>query len=268
MSANLVKQASPAGAGDDVSRLGFVGPVNDECPALYIIARQEPPIAAVLGVIAVIAHYKVMFRRNSDWTVVLARIAAECGPIAGFDFLRHRGRLFHVVGMRLVDQLAIDVNALVPYLDLLARQSNDPLDEIPLRILRVLEHDHFAAGDFLHGKERPFDSARIRAEYELIDEQVIANQEVGLHRSGRNLEGLDDKGPDEERQHARDDERLEILARDRFLEPLRRHSPSVPILSTARNASCGISTLPTRFMRFFPSFCFSSSLRLREMSPP
>ncbi len=37
---------------------------------------------------------------------------------------------------------------------------------------------------------------------------------------------------------------------------------------TARKASCGISTFPTRFMRFLPSFCFSSSLRLREISPP
>ena len=39
-------------------------------------------------------------------------------------------------------------------------------------------------------------------------------------------------------------------------------------LSTARNASCGISTEPTDFMRFLPSFCFSNSFRLREMSPP
>lgn len=39
-------------------------------------------------------------------------------------------------------------------------------------------------------------------------------------------------------------------------------------LSTARNASWGISTRPIFFIRFLPSFCFSSSLRLREISPP
>lgn len=43
---------------------------------------------------------------------------------------------------------------------------------------------------------------------------------------------------------------------------------SSPTRKTARKASCGMSTLPIRFMRFLPSFCFSSSLRLREMSPP
>ena len=36
----------------------------------------------------------------------------------------------------------------------------------------------------------------------------------------------------------------------------------------ARNASCGTSTEPICFMRFLPAFCFSRSLRLREMSPP
>src|ERR1700730_8126184 len=39
-------------------------------------------------------------------------------------------------------------------------------------------------------------------------------------------------------------------------------------LNTAMKASCGISTLPTRLRRFFPSFCFSSSFRFRVTSPP
>jgi Skp family chaperone for outer membrane proteins len=43
---------------------------------------------------------------------------------------------------------------------------------------------------------------------------------------------------------------------------------SSPTFSTARKASWGMSTLPMRFMRFLPSFCFSRSLRLRLMSPP
>ena len=42
----------------------------------------------------------------------------------------------------------------------------------------------------------------------------------------------------------------------------------LPTLSTARKASCGISTWPTCFMRRLPSFCFSRSLRLRVTSPP
>src|SRR5690606_37765181 len=43
-------------------------------------------------------------------------------------------------------------------------------------------------------------------------------------------------------------------------------SSSAP--STLRKAFCGTSTLPTLFMRFLPSFCFSKSLRLRVTSPP
>ena len=38
--------------------------------------------------------------------------------------------------------------------------------------------------------------------------------------------------------------------------------------STARKASCGISTRPTCFIRFLPSFCFSNSFFLRVTSPP
>ena len=36
----------------------------------------------------------------------------------------------------------------------------------------------------------------------------------------------------------------------------------------ARNASCGTSISPICFMRFLPSFCFSSSFFFRLTSPP
>ena len=56
---------------------------------------------------------------------------------------------------------------------------------------------------------------------------------------------------------------------------VRRATPRTALLAyssstlrTARNASWGTSTVPTCFMRFLPSFCFSRSLRLRVMSPP
>ena len=49
---------------------------------------------------------------------------------------------------------------------------------------------------------------------------------------------------------------------------LYRRPPQASILSAARKADCGISTLPNCRIRFLPSFCFSSSFRLRVMSPP
>ena len=48
----------------------------------------------------------------------------------------------------------------------------------------------------------------------------------------------------------------------------RIHFSSVLERSTAMNASCGMLTLPISFMRFLPSRCLSSNLRLRVMSPP
>ena len=53
-----------------------------------------------------------------------------------------------------------------------------------------------------------------RPEHELVDEEMIADEQVRLHRARRDFEGLDDERPDEQREHDRDDQRLEVLAGD------------------------------------------------------
>ncbi len=53
-----------------------------------------------------------------------------------------------------------------------------------------------------------------------------------------------------------------------FFASLASLAPPASDDSAAMKASCGTSTRPMVFMRFLPSFCFSSSLRLRVMSPP
>ena len=56
--------------------------------------------------------------------------------------------------------------------------------------------------------------------------------------------------------------------RGRSFDTVKSARAYASIFSAARNADCGISTLPNWRIRFLPSFCFSSSFRLREISPP
>jgi hypothetical protein len=68
-------------------------------------------------------------------------------------------------------------------------------------------------------------------------------------------------------------EQREIIAPSSEFVPCCRYfffsdGPSESVESAAMKASWGTSTRPTIFIRFLPSFCFSSSFRLREMSPP
>src|SRR3989304_854021 len=114
---------------------------------------------------------------------------------------------------------------------------------------------------------------------------MIADLQGRNHGARRNLERLHDKGANEQRQEERHADRFRIFAEGRltldillgvhggllfdFAQFIYDHK-SLPnqTFKAARKASWGISTLPTCFMRFFPSFCRSSSLRLRVMSPP
>ena len=57
-----------------VLALRFVRPVDDERLALDVVARQEAPVAAVLRVVAVVAHHEVLIGRHRDRAVALAHV--------------------------------------------------------------------------------------------------------------------------------------------------------------------------------------------------
>ena len=47
---------------------------------------------------------------------------------------------------------------------------------------------------------------------ETVDQDVVADEKGGLHRAGRNLKGLDEERPDEEREDNGDREGMRIFA--------------------------------------------------------
>src|SRR6266699_5537155 len=101
--------------------------------------------------------------------------------------------------------------------------------------------------------ERPCDSAPGRGGRELVGERIPSHQIHGERRRPGRLGRRNGRCNQAQTSYRRDD---------------RAHETPYSTWSTARNASCGISTVPTCFIRFLPSFCFSSTLRFRVISPP
>ena len=236
------------------------GPVDEEGPALDLVALDEAPVAAVLAVVPVVAHHEVGVRRHLHRRALADAEALLPLPPRVVDraAARLRGLAVHV------DLLVLDV-------EVLAADRDDPLDEVARLVHRVLEDDDVAP---LRSRE-PVD--------ELVDQDVVAHQEGRDHRAGGDLERLDDERPDEQREQHRDEDRLGVLAEDGLLphlddlprDILRRrvvdrlcHRGAPQDRRTERKASWGISTRPICFIRFLPSFWRSRSLRFRVMSPP
>jgi hypothetical protein len=58
----------------------------------------------------------------------------------------------------------------------------------------------------------PLREGDVIAVEELVHEDVVADQQRVFHGAGRDLERLDDQGPDDEGDQQRDGERLDVLA--------------------------------------------------------
>ena len=206
--------------------------------------------------------------------------------------------------VRLVD-FSVDVDHALTHGHRIAGHGHATLDVVLVPVPRVLEDDDVALARLADGRQLqhgqtvdhgPVDQRyadpvrRLGAVQELVHEQEITDLQRLEHGTGGNGEGLENELPQYQGDKDRRADGLDVVdeglaggaphrlglggLRRRLVRPLAPKGPvdGFPVhrstFSTARNASCGISTLPTCFMRFLPSFCFSSSLRLRDMSPP
>src|SRR5206468_7896826 len=128
--------------------------------------------------------------------------------------IRAAGVLADEIGQALaLDGLVVDVEQAFPHLNAVARQADHALDVIGGVVLRQAEHH-----DVTPVRLRAEDAAREqrRRQWNGIvaiavgifrDEQVIAHQQRRLHRSRGDVEGLEQKGTDHERdQESVDDD--------------------------------------------------------------
>src|SRR5207237_907111 len=212
-----------------------------------VLVRYETPHSAVRRVVAVVAHHEIMpggHGAGHTFGIVVAIFAKR-------ERSRERDRRRRV-----------------------ALEEHDVLDSVQRldELRRVVDPD--AVG-------------------KLVDQDEVPDHQCRHHRARGNFEGLDKERAQQEDDENDREEALRILDPPRFLVVLaallgkidrvgQRKRPrndqqyeeyqrEIHLLSTcsmARNASWGISTVPTCFMRFFPAFCFSSNFLLRLTSPP
>ena len=145
----------------------------------------------------------------------------------------------HAVG-HLRCRRAVDVKHALLHLDLITRQTDQPLDHVG-PVHRMAEHHHIAALGVIAQ-----DTARNRANAKgtgiariaighLVDEDEVADQQRGLHRLRGNPEGLKEQCAEGPRDQQRPDHSLDGLANSafgfchdgRFLPGSRRATPAL-----------------------------------------
>ena len=191
-------QAAPA----DPPGIGDEGPVLHHGLAQDVLAGHEAPEAAVVGIVAVVAHHEIGAVGHPDRSEGVARaLPGGHGPWVRVDLFGGGNRA------------AVDEEPLVPNGDLVARQAHHPLDEILGAVLGVLEDHHVPAFQGPRGQEPLPGPGQPQAVGELVDDQVVAHVQGGLHGLRGNLEGLDDEGSDDQGQDHGPGERGDVLAR-------------------------------------------------------
>src|SRR5687768_14567059 len=220
-SVNAFSKAPPPDVGEPRNSMRWltrIAVIHDERLAFHQGVWHEAPIAAVVRVVPVVAQHEIALLRDDQRTPVVTRWMIRRAT---------RGSLFYEVislpfevftrrvftGRSVVDVLLIECTTVEPHdafthLQRVAREADQTLDEILGRVLRPLEDDDVAALRTGDGRKVRARERNLGAVDGLVHEQEVSDQQRPLHAPRRDLERLDEKGPDQEKEDDGDDEGL------------------------------------------------------------
>ena len=197
---------------------------------------NEAPVAAVLGVVAVVAHHEVLaFGDLADEARVrvralgdllqngLRRNPGRTAAVDGDHVLDARKVLLALVerdvgvrvdevdvaGLLLLD--AVDVDDLVAVFDRVARNADDALDVVDRLVHRVLEDHDVAALRAAERNDLPVGDGEPDAVLVLVDEDEVAHVQRREHRARRNAERLEEEAAHEEDDRDHGEEARRVL---------------------------------------------------------
>src|ERR1019366_416946 len=190
-------------------------PVHEHRAADHVLPRNEAPITAVVAHVAVVTHGKVTIWRHDDVSALQMRR----------QFLRpffvshpvhvrrwHRREIVtvrvviseFVLGVLLLELLAIAVDDAIAQVDAISRHAHDPFHHEQALFLRRQEHNNVVAADIAIREQRPHPKCRL-GELLPVHEYVVADEQRVLHGTGGNLKRLEHERDDEQSgdQHSR-----------------------------------------------------------------
>src|ERR1700677_730347 len=189
---------------------GIDGPVNHNRTAHNSASVHKAPIAAVPTTIAIIAHHKIIIRRNDELAAldVTQNLFRPFRAKSDFDEVAVGRRKIIAEGIfesRFVNhvwlrqRIAIYIDMLVDDPNAISGQTDHALYVVRMIVEWKLEDDNIAAANCAVRKKL-FVPSSVSFEYELIHQQMISDQHRRLHGLGRNFETLNDEGGSEKRK--------------------------------------------------------------------
>src|SRR5262249_7179652 len=188
-------------------RIAFIGPVDKKRLPNNLVPCNEAPIAAIVAVVAIIAHHQVTVGRDLHRPIVVADLQVFWSPrIRAIDCG------VDVDLIRLVQLNAIHKYRFIAHLNGIAGYTDHALNKRDIAIGWRFEGHNIAVQDRSVGQIMPNEDRIICRERDLIEEKMIADQNRRLHRFCRDLGYLSDVGREHKNENDRERQTFDPFA--------------------------------------------------------